>query len=80
MKGLVPPAVIAAGLPSTSVEALLNALPLGAAALAEVPGITEKVVSAALVAFQQSYVVALRYVYPARSARPLSIELHFFET
>ena len=63
MKQLVPAAAIAAGLPSTSVEELLMALPLGAAALLKVPGITEKVLGAALAAFQQSYVVALRYVF-----------------
>ncbi|OQU95233.1 hypothetical protein CLAIMM_01469 [Cladophialophora immunda] len=60
MKDLVPPAATAAGLPSTSVEALLSALPLGATALSAVPGISEEILAAALAAFQQSYVVALR--------------------
>ncbi|RVX72009.1 hypothetical protein B0A52_04607 [Exophiala mesophila] len=60
MKNLVPPAVIAAGLPSASVEALMAALPLGEAALSQVPGITEEILISALGAFQQSYVVALR--------------------
>lgn len=60
MKNLVPPAAIAAGLPSGSVDALLTALPLGAAALSKVPGITTKVLDAALGAFQESYVVGLR--------------------
>ena len=62
MKELVPAAAIAAGLPKTSVEALLSALPLGAATFLKVPGITEKVLGAALAAFKQSFVVALRYV------------------
>ena len=62
MKKLVPAAALAAGLPLTSIESLLVALPLGKAALAKVPGLTEKVLAAALAAFQQSYVVALRYV------------------
>lgn len=62
MKNLVPSAAIAAGLPPTSVEALLMALPLGASALSKVPGVTDKIISAALGAFQQSYVVGLRYV------------------
>lgn len=62
MKKLVPSIAIAAGLPSTSVAALLSALPLGTAALSKVPGITENVLEAALAGFQQSYVVGLRYV------------------
>lgn len=57
---LVPPAATAAGLPEGSVSALLAALPLGAAALEQVPGITKEVIAAAGAAFQQSYVVGLR--------------------
>lgn len=70
MKNLVPPAVIAAGLPSASVEALMAALPLGEAALSQVPGITEEILISALGAFQQSYVVALRYVFALRGILP----------
>ena len=62
LKELVPAAAITAGLPAASVEELLIALPLGAAALQKVPGITERVLGAALAAFQQSFMVALRYV------------------
>lgn len=62
MKDLVPPAVVAAGLPLTSVEALLAALPLGEGAVSQVAGITDEIVISALAAFQQSYVVAVRYV------------------
>lgn len=62
MKDLVPPAVVAAGLPLTSVEALLAALPLGEGAVSQVAGVTEEILISALGAFQQSYVVALRYV------------------
>ncbi|KAL2212950.1 MFS general substrate transporter [Sarocladium strictum] len=57
---LVPRAAIAAGLDSDSVPALLAALPLGSAALAQVPGITNDIAAAAGAAFQQSYVVGLR--------------------
>lgn len=57
---LVPAAAIAAGLPASSAPALLQALPLGAAALAKVPGITTQIIVAAGAAFQQSYVVGLR--------------------
>jgi hypothetical protein len=57
---LVPPAAISAGLPKSSVEQLLAALPLGSAALSKVPGITTDIIVAAAAAFQQSYVVGLR--------------------
>lgn len=57
---IVPAAAIAAGLPESSAEALLAALPLGSAALAEVPGITTDIIMAASEAFKQSFVVGLR--------------------
>jgi hypothetical protein len=57
---LVPAAATAAGLAQDSVAALLAALPLGAAALAEVPGITTEIATAAGAAFQESYVHGLR--------------------
>ncbi|KAF1943765.1 MFS general substrate transporter [Clathrospora elynae] len=57
---LVPTAALAAGLPSSSIPALLAALPLGATALAKVPGITTNIILAAGAAFQQAYVVGLR--------------------
>jgi hypothetical protein len=60
MLELVPAAATAAGLSVDAVPALLAALPLGAAALAEVPGITNEIMAAAGSAFQQSYVVGLR--------------------
>ncbi|KAJ9643358.1 hypothetical protein H2199_004037 [Coniosporium tulheliwenetii] len=57
---IVPAAAIAAGLPASSVSALLAALPLGSKALAQVPGITTEIMMAAGAAFQQSFVVGLR--------------------
>lgn len=60
MAKLVPPAAEAAGLPASSVPALMAALPLGSAALAKVPGITTDIILAAAGAFQQSYVIGLR--------------------
>ena len=57
---IIPAAATAAGLPESSVGALLAALPLGSAALKEVPGITADVIAAASEAFKQSYVVGLR--------------------
>jgi hypothetical protein len=60
MTKLVPPAATAAGLPEGSVAALMAALPLGSAALAQVPGISTDIALAAAAAFQQSYVHGLR--------------------
>ncbi|CRK45193.1 hypothetical protein BN1723_006494 [Verticillium longisporum] len=57
---IVPAAATAAGLPGSSVAALMAALPLGSAALAQVPGISPDIMTAAGAAFQQSYVVGLR--------------------
>jgi hypothetical protein len=57
---LVPAAVTAAGLPASSVPAFIAALPLGATALAAVPGITNAAIAAGGAAFQQAYVVGLR--------------------
>lgn len=60
MLKLVPAAALKAGLPEDSIEKLLAALPLGSAALQQVPGITTDIMGAAGAAFQQSYVVGLR--------------------
>ncbi|CAK7210970.1 hypothetical protein SBRCBS47491_000959 [Sporothrix bragantina] len=60
MLKLVPAAATAAGLPSSSVSALLAALPLGAKALEAVPGISDSIIAAASKAYQQAYVVGLR--------------------
>lgn len=60
MAKLVPPAATAAGLPESSVEALLAALPVGSAALEKIPGISADIIAAASEAFKQSYVVGLR--------------------
>jgi hypothetical protein len=68
---LVPVAAEAAGLDPSASAALLAALPLGAAALAKVPGITTDIIAAAAAAFQQSYVVALRTT--ALSSLPFGI-------
>ena len=57
---LIPSAATAAGLPSSSVAGLLAALPMGADALAQVPGITSDIIAAIGAALTQSYVVGLR--------------------
>ena len=62
MNKLVPAAAVAAGLPKSSIEALLTAFPLGAEALAKVPGATKAVLAAATAAFDQSYITGIRYV------------------
>ena len=57
---LIPQAVINAGLAESSVSALVKALPLGAAALEKVPGITTQIIAAAGAAVQETYVHALK--------------------
>ena len=57
---LIPAAVTGAGLPESSVTAFIQALPLGSAALAKVPGITTDIILAGVAAFKQSYVIGLR--------------------
>ena len=57
---LIPSAAINAGLTESAVPALLKALPLGAEALAKVPGITTQIIAAAGAAVQQTYVHALK--------------------
>ncbi len=59
-KQLVPAAATAAGLPQSSVAALLAALPLGSAAIQAVPGITDAIAAAAGLAYQASYVQGVR--------------------
>ncbi|KAF2500113.1 hypothetical protein BU16DRAFT_453129 [Lophium mytilinum] len=59
---LVPKAAIAAGATPSTAQALLAAIPLGAAAIEKVPGITTAIVEAAGAAFVQSYVVGLRTI------------------
>ncbi|KXL47944.1 hypothetical protein M433DRAFT_76769 [Acidomyces richmondensis BFW] len=57
---LVIPAAEAAGASLPTANAILKALPLGASALAEVPGSTSKMITAAASAYQQCYVIGLR--------------------
>jgi hypothetical protein len=59
---LIPAAAMGAGLPASAVPALLAALPLGADALATVPGISMDIITAASAALVQSYQIGLRYV------------------
>lgn len=59
---LIPAAATGAGLPVSSLPALLKALPIGSAALATVPGITTSIMVAAGAAVKQTYVHALRVV------------------
>lgn len=57
---IVPAAAIAAGADSDTATALLQALPLGAAAIEKIPGVTTAMIQAAGAAFVESYVVGLR--------------------
>jgi hypothetical protein len=59
---LIPAAAMRAGLPASAVSSLLAALPLGADALAKVPGISVDIITAAGTALVQSYQIGLRYV------------------
>jgi hypothetical protein len=56
----VPAAAIAAGLSSENAAKLLAAFPLGAKAIAAVPGINTEIVAAASTAFQWSYAHGLK--------------------
>ncbi|TKA23179.1 hypothetical protein B0A54_17867 [Friedmanniomyces endolithicus] len=57
---LVLPAAEAAGASPETALAILQALPLGATALAAVPGATTAMIASAGAAFQQCYVIGLR--------------------
>lgn len=57
---LVIPAAVKAGVSQETAVGILTALPLGASALAEVPGATTAAIAAAGAAFQQCYVIGLR--------------------
>ncbi|KXJ93101.1 fungal trichothecene efflux pump [Microdochium bolleyi] len=57
---LIPAAATGAGLPASSVASFMLALPLGAGALANVPGVTPEIIAAGGAALQQSYVAGLR--------------------
>lgn len=57
---LVPAAAIGAGLPASSVPAVLKALPLGSTALQAVPGMDSKIAAAVGIAWQLSYAWGLR--------------------
>ncbi|EXJ91935.1 hypothetical protein A1O3_00485 [Capronia epimyces CBS 606.96] len=57
---LVPKVAIAAGLPSSSVPAVLKALPLGSKALQAVPGMNSKIAAAVGIAWRESYGWGLR--------------------
>jgi len=59
---LVPAAAMANGADSTTASALLKAIPLGAAAIANVTGTTTAMVEAAGAAFVESYVIGLRTI------------------
>lgn len=57
----MPKAVIANGGNAKMAAEILAALPLGAAALEKVPGLTTAIAGAAGLAFQESYRLGLRY-------------------
>lgn len=64
----VPPAVVDAGLPASSVPAFLQAFSLGAEAFAAVPGITPQIIAIGTRAYQNASADAFRTVYLATIA------------
>jgi hypothetical protein len=58
----VPAAAVAAGMSPENAQSLLAAFPLGAAAIAKVPGASPEAVGAASLAFQWSYAHGLKVV------------------
>jgi hypothetical protein len=76
----VPPAVIAAGLPASSVEAYMTAASAGsAAALEKIEGITPAIMAAGARAFQVAYSDAYRTIFYASIAfGVIAIALSFF--
>jgi hypothetical protein len=65
----VAAATIPLGLPSTSIGPLLASLTSGNAAAAErVPGVTLAIIKAAVLALQEAFVIAFRYVWIAAGA------------
>ncbi|KAJ4296443.1 hypothetical protein N0V90_006488 [Kalmusia sp. IMI 367209] len=64
----VPPVLIDAGLPSSSVAGFLSAIQLGTDALKAVPGITEQIIGVGYRAYQEASADAYRTVYLATIA------------
>lgn len=66
---IVVPAVLAAGLPLTSLEAFLTALGTGdQKALLAVPGVTPAIIGTGALTFQEAYAKAFKVVYLASIA------------
>jgi hypothetical protein len=69
LAAIVPPAVIKAGLPASSIPDLLEAITAGtSAALAKVPGINPHIEAALAPALSTAYAAAYAYVYYAAVA------------
>ncbi|CAK1365717.1 unnamed protein product [Cercospora beticola] len=78
----VVPAVVAAGLPVTSLEAFLTALSTGnTAALQEIPGVTPAAIGAGAAALREAYAKAFKIVWLATLAFGLlAVVASFFTT
>jgi hypothetical protein len=59
----VPPALIAAGLPPTSIASFIAAFPVGASAFEAVPGVTPQILAIGTSAYQQANADAYRTVF-----------------
>lgn len=64
----VPPALIGAGLPASSVSTFLQAISLGTDALKAVPGVTDQIIAIGYRAYQEASADAYRTVYLATIA------------
>ena len=59
----VPPALIKAGLPATSVPAFMQAFALGADAFTKVPGVTAQILAVGVRSYKEASADAYRTVY-----------------
>ncbi|KAH3918753.1 hypothetical protein HBH56_024320 [Parastagonospora nodorum] len=59
----VPPALLAAGLPSTSIPSFISAFALGPTAFAAIPGVTPEIIAAGSSAYKQANADAYRTVF-----------------
>ena len=59
----VPPALLAAGLPSTSIPSFISAFALGPTAFAAIPGVTPEIIAVGSSAYKQANADAYRTVF-----------------
>jgi hypothetical protein len=60
---IVPPALLASGLPSSSIPSFISAFALGPTAFAAIPGVTPTILAAGTAAYKQANAEAYRTVF-----------------